>query len=236
MVGALTLYRTTIGRKIIMAVTGLIGIGFVIGHMYGNLKAFALLGGGPEYFNHYAEGLRELGAPIFGHAHLLWIVRIVLLTAVILHVWAAYTLYQDSNRARSTSYGQHKTLQATMASLYIRVGGVILFLFIIFHMAHFTWGIPGIHPDFIYGEVYNNVVIGFQSYYYLPAVFYLIAMTALGFHIYHGMWSMFQTLGFNNKTYTQPLRALSLVLAIIIAVGFALVPLGVIFGILQPVQ
>lgn len=235
MVGALTLYRTTIGRKIIMAITGLIGIGFVIGHMYGNLKVFALIGGGPAYFNEYAEGLRELGAPIFGHTHLLWIVRIVLLAAVVLHVWAAYSLYQDSERARSTKYAQQKTLQATMASLYIRVGGVILLLFIIFHLAHFTWGIPGIHPDFTYGEVYNNVVIGFQSYFYLPAIFYLIAMAALGFHIYHGAWSMFQTLGFNNRTYTSALRTLSLVLAIIIAGGFALLPLAVIFGILQPV-
>ncbi|MCB0214235.1 MAG: succinate dehydrogenase cytochrome b subunit [Anaerolineae bacterium] len=234
MVGALTLYRTTIGRKIIMAITGLVGIGFVIGHMYGNLKAFAFMGG-PEYFNKYAEGLRELGAPVFGHGHLLWIVRLVLLACIVLHVWSAYTLYQDSNRARSTSYAQHKTLQATVASLYIRIGGLLLFIFIIFHLAHFTWGIPGIHPHFVHGEVYDNVVYGLQSYFYLPAIFYLIAMVALGFHIYHGAWSMFQTLGLNNRTYTQPLRALSLTLAIIIAGGFSLVPLAVIFGILQPV-
>ena len=231
MVGALTLYRTTIGRKIIMAVTGLVGIGFVLGHMYGNLKIFI----GPEYFQEYAEGLRALGAPVFGHTHVLWIMRLVLLACVILHVWAAYTLYQDSNHARSTNYAQHKTLQATFASLYIRVGGTIILIFLIFHLAQFTWGTPGISPDFVYGEVYNNVVLGFQSYFYLPAIFYLIVMVILGFHIYHGAWSMFQTLGLNNKNYTHALRTLSLALAIIIAGGFSVVPLAVIFGILQHV-
>ena len=231
MVGALTLYRTTIGRKIIMAVTGLVGIGFVLGHMYGNLKIFI----GPEYFQEYAEGLRALGAPVFGHTHVLWIMRLVLLACVILHVWAAYTLYQDSNHARSTNYAQHKTLQATFASLYIRVGGTIILIFLIFHLAQFTWGTPGISPDFVSGEVYNNVVLGFQSYFYLPAIFYLIVMVILGFHIYHGAWSMFQTLGLNNKNYTHALRTLSLALAIIIAGGFSVVPLAVIFGILQPV-
>ena len=214
-----------------MAVTGLVGIGFVLGHMYGNLKIFI----GPEYFQEYAEGLRALGAPVFGHTHVLWIMRLVLLACVILHVWAAYTLYQDSNHARSTNYAQHKTLQATFASLYIRVGGTIILIFLIFHLAQFTWGTLGISPDFVYGEVYNNVVLGFQSYFYLPAIFYLIVMVILGFHIYHGAWSMFQTLGLNNKNYTHALRTLSLALAIIIAGGFSVVPLAVIFGILQPV-
>ncbi|MCB0195711.1 MAG: succinate dehydrogenase cytochrome b subunit [Anaerolineae bacterium] len=233
MVGALTLYRSTIGRKIIMALTGLVGVGFTVGHMYGNLKAFSFIGG-PEYFNEYAEGLRELGAPIFGHGHLLWIVRLVLLACIVLHVWAAVTLYQDSSQARNVRYAQQKTLQATLASLYMRVGGLLLFIFIIYHMAHLTWGIPGIHPNFTYGEAYNNLVYGLSSYFYLPAIFYLIAMVALGFHIYHGAWSVFQTLGLNNRTYTQPLRALSLTLAIVIAGGFAMIPLAVIFGILQP--
>lgn len=232
MVGVMSLYRTTIGRKVIMAVTGVIGIMFVFGHMYGNLKVFGWFGGGPTYFNEYAEGLRELGAPVFGHTHLLWVVRIVLLAAVALHVWAAWSLYQDSERARSTKYVQYNTLQATFASLYIRVGGVILFIFIIFHLMHFTWGIPGIHPDFSQTDVYRNLVIGFQSYFYLPAIFYLIAMAALGFHLYHGTWSMFQTLGFNNRTYTHGLRALALAVAIIVAVGFSIVPLAVIFGLL----
>lgn len=227
--GVFTLYRSSIGKKVIMAVTGVVGIGFVLLHMYGNLKAFI----GPEYFNTYAEGLRTMGAPIFGHTHLLWIARIVLLGAVVLHVWAAWSLYLESQRARSTKYIRHSNLQANPAALYIRFGGVVIFIFIILHLMHFTWGTPGVHPDFRPGDAYHNLVAGFQSYAYLPAIFYLIATVALGFHLYHGAWSMFQTLGLNNHLYTQPLRALSLVLALVISIGFAAVPAAVLLGIIK---
>jgi succinate dehydrogenase / fumarate reductase cytochrome b subunit len=226
-VGVLNLYRTSIGKKVIMAVTGLIGIGYVIMHMYGNLKAFE----GAEYFNAYAEGLRELGAPIFGYSHLLWIARLVLLVAVVLHVWAAWSLYRESEKARSTKYVKHVKLQANPAALYIRVGGVMLLLFIILHLMHLTWGVPGVHPDFESGDVYHNLVVGFQSF--LPTTFYLAAMVALGFHLYHGTWSLFQTLGLNNHTYTRPLRVLSLILAIVVSGGFALIPLAVMLGIIS---
>ncbi|RMG98348.1 MAG: succinate dehydrogenase [Chloroflexi bacterium] len=232
MIGAMTLYRSTIGRKVIMAVTGLIGIGFVIFHMYGNLKVFGFMGG-PSYFNEYAEALRSFGEPIFGHTHLLWVARLILLGAVVLHVWAAWSLYQDSRQARTTRYVMHTKVQANLASLYMRLGGVILLIFIIFHLMHFTWGIPGIHPNFIPGDVYHNLVVGFQSYFYLPAIFYLVAMVALGFHLYHGTWSLFQTLGFNNKTYTRLLRALSWVVAVVVTIGFAIVPIAVMLGIVS---
>jgi succinate dehydrogenase / fumarate reductase cytochrome b subunit len=225
-IGVINLYRTSIGKKVIMALTGLIGIGFVIVHMYGNLKVFI----GAEYFNNYSEGLRELGAPIFGHTHLLWISRLVLLAAVVLHVWAAWSLYQDSQRARAVKYIKHTKIQASPAALYIRVGGVIILIFLIFHLMHFTWGVPGIHPDFSQTDVYRNLVVGFRSYGYLPAIFYLVAMGALGFHLYHGTSSLFQTLGLSH---TRPLRALSLCLAIVIAVGFAIVPLAVMFGLIS---
>ncbi|HXV97782.1 MAG TPA: succinate dehydrogenase cytochrome b subunit [Anaerolineae bacterium] len=226
-IGVLNLYRSSIGKKVIMAVTGLIGIGYVIMHMYGNLKVFD----GAEHFNAYAEGLRELGAPIFGYSHLLWIARLVLLAAVVLHVWAAWSPYRESEKARSTKYVKHVKLQANPAALYIRVGGVMLLLFIILHLMHLTWGVSGVHPDFVAGEVYHNVVLGFQSY--LPTLFYLVAMVALGFHMYHGTWSLFQTLGLNNQNYTLPLRLVSLILAIVVAGGFALVPLAVMFGIIS---
>ncbi len=228
-IAAINLYRTSIGKKVIMAITGLIGIGFVILHMYGNLKVFV----GPEYFNAYSEGLRGMGAPIFGHSHLLWIGRVVLLAAVILHVWAAWSLYLEARQARSINYLKHSPVQASVASLYIRVGGVILLIFIVFHLMQFTWGVPGIHPDFSQTDVYRNVVVGFQSYGYLPAIFYLIAMAALGLHLYHGTASLFQTLGLSSRSEPQPLRAISLFLAIIVAVGFALVPLAVIFGLIS---
>lgn len=228
-IGVVNLYRTSIGKKVIMALTGLIGIGFVIVHMYGNLKVFV----GPDYFNTYSEGLRGLGGPIFGHSHLLWISRLVLLTAVVLHVWAAWSLYQESQRARAVKYIKHTKIQATPAALYIRVGGVILLIFIILHLMHFTWGVPGIHPDFSQTDVYRNLVVGFRSYGYLPAILYLVAMAALGFHLYHGTVSLFQTLGVSSQSHTKSLRALSLCLAIVIAVGFAIVPLAVMFGLIS---
>jgi succinate dehydrogenase / fumarate reductase cytochrome b subunit len=229
MVGVMTLHRTTIGKKVIMAVTGLIGIGFVIGHMYGNLKVFS----GAKEFNAYAEGLREFGSPIFTHSEPLWLVRLVLLAAVVLHVWAAWTLYQESRQARVTKYSMQTTLETTWAARYIRFGGTVIFIFIILHLMQFTWGVPGIHPDFIPGNAYHNLVTGFQSYFYLPAIFYLVAMALLGFHLYHGTWSMFQTLGLNSKNYTHLLRGLALVVALVVSLGFAVVPLGVLLGLVR---
>lgn len=227
-IGVVNLYRTSIGKKVIMALTGLIGIGFVLVHMYGNLKVFV----GAEYFNHYSEGLRELGAPIFGHTHLLWIFRLVLLAAVLLHAWAAWSLYQESQQARAVKYSKYSPVQATVASLYIRVGGVILLIFIILHLMHFTWGVPGVHPDFSQTDVYRNLVVGFRSYGYLPAILYLVAMTALGFHLYHGTSSLFQTLGLSDRR-VKSLRVLGLFFAIVLGFGFAVVPLAVLFGILN---
>jgi succinate dehydrogenase / fumarate reductase cytochrome b subunit len=227
-IGVVNLVRTSIGKKVIMALTGLIGIGFVIVHMYGNLKVFV----GAEYFNTYSEALRGIGGPIFGHTHLLWIGRLVLLAAVVLHVWAAWSLYRDSQRARATKYIKHTKIQATPAALTIRVGGVILFIFVILHLMHFTWGVPGVHPDFSQTDVYRNLVVGFRSYGYLISIFYLLAMAALGFHLYHGTASLFQTLGVKKQSDTA-LRALSLCLAVVIAVGFAIVPLAVMFGFIN---
>ena len=186
-----------------------------------------------EHFDTYAETLRTFGEPIFGFSHLLWVARIILIIAVILHVWAAWSLYQDSLRARSTKYAQHKNLRANFASIYMRLGGVILLIFIIFHLAHFTWGIPGIHPDFRRGEAYHNLIVGFQSYGYIPAILYVLVMLFLGIHLYHGTWSMFQTLDLNNKDYTRPFRALAMIVSIVVTVGFIMVPLAVIFGIIS---
>jgi succinate dehydrogenase / fumarate reductase cytochrome b subunit len=197
--------------------------------MYGNIKAF----GGPEYFNAYAEGLRSLGAPIFGHGHLLWIARLILIPTLILHVWAAWELSQRSWQGRTTSYAQHVKLQADYASLTIRWGGVAILLFIIYHVMHLTLGAPGVHPDFVPGDAYHNLVVGLQTPFYIPAIIYLLATAALSFHLYHGSWSIFQTLGLNNKTYRRLIRLLALFLAIVVPVGFATVPIGVILGIIS---
>ena len=202
------------------------GIGFVAFHMYGNLKIFA----GAAYFNAYSEGLREIGSPIFGHTHLLWVMRLVLVGSVLLHVWAAVSLVRKARAARSTRYEVTRTIQADYAAKTIRLGGIVLLLFVIYHLMHFTWGTPGIHNDFIHGDPYHNVVAGFQ---FLPAtIFYLVAVTALGFHLYHGTWSMVQTLGFLNQQYDRPVRMLGLLLALVIAIGFAAVPVAILVGVI----
>lgn len=235
MTGALTLYRSSIGKKAIMAVSGLIGIGFLVLHMYGNLKIFE----GPEYFNAYAAGLRELGAPVFGHTHLLWIARLVLLGAVGLHVLMAYQLTrQDLNgRPRQNRYAMKKDVQATYASRTMRWGGVILLLFIIYHIMNLTLGLVGYGPGGYQPEdaqgfhAYTNVVNAFSNPF--ATLFYVVAMLALGLHLYHGFWSMFQTLGLNSYRTDGILRILAAAVAVVLTIGFIAVPLAVLFGIVQ---
>jgi succinate dehydrogenase / fumarate reductase cytochrome b subunit len=228
MVGVMKLHQTTIGKKVIMAITGLIWIGFVAGHMFGNLKVYT----GAEHFNEYAEGLRTLGAPILGHSQGLWVVRLIIIAAVALHVWAALTLNARNKSARPVKYTQHRKLRGDAATLTMIYGGIAIGLFILFHLMHFTWGVL-VHPDFRATDAYHNVIVGFQSYGYVPVIIYLIALVALAFHLYHGTWSMFQTIGLNNKNYDKLLHGLAWLAAIVIPVGFATVPLGVIFGILS---
>lgn len=221
---AVALYRSSIGQKALMAVTGLIWIGYVVMHMYGNLKAFQ----GGVYFNEYAEGLRSLGSPIFGHLHLLTIARIVLVASIVVHIWAAWSLYQRARVARPVTYASRRVVQANYPSLTIRYGGVVILLFVLFHLAHLTWGISPVHSDYIRGDAYHNLIAGFSS---LPVVIiYLIALVALGMHLYHGTWSMFQTLGLKNDEWNGALRALGWILAIVVPLGFAVVPLAIQFG------
>jgi len=235
MTGALTLYRSSIGKKAIMALSGLIGIGFLVLHMYGNLKIFE----GPEYFNNYAAGLRTLGAPIFGQTHLLWIARFGLFAAVILHVLMAYQLtIQDLNgRPRAIRYAVKKDVQATYASRTMRWGGVILLFFIVYHILNLTLGVVGYgaggyQPEDANGfHTYSNVINAFSNPF--ATIFYVIAMLALGMHLYHGFWSMFQTLGLNSYRTDRILRLGAGAVALVLTLGFIAVPLAVLFGIVQ---
>ncbi|MFN8439178.1 MAG: succinate dehydrogenase cytochrome b subunit [Caldilineaceae bacterium] len=220
-----TVFRTTIGMKVLMAVTGLIWIGFLFFHMYGNVKVFL----GPEYFNAYAEGLRELGHPVFGRLHLLTLLRVIMVVAFVTHVYLQFVLYRKNAASRSTSYSMHKKVQANPASLTMRYGGVAILFFVLYHLSDLTWGVPGIHSDFQSGQAYHNLTTSFQSP--INVVLYLIALAALAMHLYHGTWSMFQTLGVNSKRTTPTLRLVALGLAVVIPVGFAIVPLSVFFGI-----
>jgi succinate dehydrogenase / fumarate reductase, cytochrome b subunit len=212
-----TFWRSTIGKKVVMAITGLIGLGFVIGHMTGNLLAFQ----GAEKIDAYAALLHgPLHTPLI-------LARIVLLAAVVLHAVAAYQLTMRSRAARPVGYAAQAPQVSTFASRTLRLGGVLLLVFIIFHILHFTLG--SVHPSFEEGKVYQNLAVGFQQKW--VAVFYVIAMAALGMHLFHGAWSSMRTLGLVKPSNSPLKRTLPVVLAVVISGGFAVVPLY--FGFLK---
>ncbi len=221
----LNIYRSTVGKKVLMAVSGAIFTGFVLGHMYGNLKAFF----GPETFNHYAEFLREMGAPLFMHGQLLWLFRIILLLAVLIHVLPAIQLWLLGKSARPVNYARKLDTQETnIAARTMIWGGLIIGTFVVLHILHFTTG--NLHPDFVPGDAYNNLVVGFQ---WIPVpILYIVVMAALCFHLYHGVWSALQTLGINHPRYNKYRRPLAVVVAGVVFVGFVSVPVAVMAGIL----
>ena len=219
-----SLYSTSVGKKIAMAGSGVIFVGFVLGHMAGNFKVYQ----GAEKFNAYAEGLREMGAPVFGHSQLLWVARLVLLASLVIHVISAIQLNRQSLSARPVKYEKPVHLEFSRASRSMRWGGIALFLFVAYHLAHLTWGF--VHPDFIRGDAYHNLVSGFQS---LPVVgIYVLAMGALGLHLYHGIWSAFQTLGLLSPRALKIRRPLSAVVALTVVLGNLSFPVAVQAGLL----
>ncbi|MFN2566266.1 MAG: succinate dehydrogenase cytochrome b subunit [Gemmatimonadaceae bacterium] len=215
-----TFWASTIGKKIVMAVTGLIGVGFVIGHMLGNLQVFL----GPAKFNAYAHFLRSLG-------ELLWVVRAVLVAAVVLHVVAAVQLSRRRLVARPVGYKQGSQREvSTFASRTIRWGGLLLLVFIVFHILHFTT--LSIFRDYSRMDVYGNVVRGFSVWWVV--LLYVAAMAALGLHLYHGVWSSLRTLG-ASKASGDPLRRPAVAaLAVVVWLGFTIIPLAVFAGLVRP--
>jgi succinate dehydrogenase / fumarate reductase cytochrome b subunit len=211
---------SSIGRKVVMAVTGAILFGFVLVHMLGNLQVYV----GPEALNHYGVFLRELL-----HGTGLWIARGMLLAAVILHIWSATSLTLESRRARPIGYREQKWKESTYASRTMRWSGVILFFFIIYHLLHFTIG--SVHPSFIEGDVYHNFVAGFRS---VPvSIFYIVAMILLGLHLRHGLWSMCQTLGVSHPRTMRLAHIGAWIFAAIIVIGNISFPLAVLAGIVK---
>jgi succinate dehydrogenase / fumarate reductase cytochrome b subunit len=188
--------------------------------MVGNLQVYL----GPEAFNRYAELLREIL-----HGWGLWIARIGLLVAVLLHIWAATSLTLDNRTARPVGYKTQAWREATYASRTMRWSGVILFFFIVYHLLHFTTGQA--HPDFVHGDVYRNFVIGFRS---VPvSLVYIVAMVFLGLHIKHGFWSMFQTLGLSHPRYNRLAKIGSWIFAVVIVIGNVSFPLAVLAGVVK---
>lgn len=225
----LTLYRSSVGKKALMAVSGILLIGFVIGHMLGNLKVFQSTGAsGVHPMDQYGAFLRSLGYPIVPEYGALWVVRIALLGAVGVHMVAAFQLWRRSREARATGYKKETSQVFSYASRTMRWGGVIILLFVVYHILHFTTG--SVHPDFEYGSVYANLVIGFES---APvALFYVAAVGALSLHLYHGLWSVFSTLGVQNPRIDRIRRPLAAVVAVGLFVGYAIVPVAVLSGFL----
>lgn len=218
-------YRTSIGKKILMAVTGTIGILYLIGHIWGNFHVFE----GSQKFNAYASFLRVIGAPFFSSSQLLWLIRLLMIACVVLHTTAAVQLTQQSRASRPIGYVARKDPRATWASRTMRAGGAIILLFIVIHLANLTWGF--LHPSFVAGDVYHNVVALFQLWY--VTLFYIVAMLAVGFHLYHGAWSLFQTLGFRTRGNDRLIRGGALFLAILFVIASVTVPAAVFTGIVS---
>ena len=216
----LSFLGSSLGRKVVMAATGIILFGFVVGHMVGNLQIYL----GPEALNAYGVFLRE-----FLHGTGIWIARGTLLAAVGLHIWAAVTLTLESWAARPKGYRAVSHRESTYASRTMVWSGPILALFIGYHLAHFTLGTA--HPDFVEGDVYHNIIVGFS----VPWVsaFYIAAMLCLGLHMFHGIWSMLQTLGLSHPRWNRLRFAFSALSTALVVVGNISIPVAVLMGLVR---
>lgn len=220
-----TLWNSTVGKKTIMAVSGLAMLLYLVAHMIGNLKIFF----GSGEFNRYAHWLRTMGEPVLHHEWALWLVRVGLVAAVVLHAVSAYQLSRRDIRARSSKY-VHRKPRASYATRTMRWGGIILALFIVWHILDLTTGTA--HPGgFESGRPYQNVIDTFSTWY--GNVVYIVAVLALGLHVRHGFWSAAQTLGVGNATRDRVLKATADVLALALTAGFVSVPVAVMTGVVS---
>lgn len=216
-------YSSDVGKKWVMAVTGIVLLGYVLVHMIGNLKLYL----GAEDINHYGEWLREFGEPALPRTVFLWIMRVGLAAAFFFHIHAAYALTRSNLRARAGGYrGGRDYVASDYASRTMRWTGIIITLFVLFHLADLTWGTA--NPDFVRGEVYANIVASFER---VPvSVIYIVANLALGLHIYHGAWSMFQSLGLTNPRFNVWRRWFAIGFAAVVTLGNISFPLAVLTG------
>ena len=211
---------STNGKKVVMAVTGVILFAFVIGHMLGNLQVYE----GPAKINAYGRFLKSI-------PELLWAVRITLLLSVCLHIWASIGLALRNNAARPDGYAHRKNTVSTYASRTMYWSGPILFCFIVYHLLHFTVGL--VHPGatFVEGDVYQNMVSSFSVWY--VSAWYIFSMILLGLHIRHGAWSFVQSLGFNHPRHTPVIKKLAAAAALLIVLGFISIPISVLAGLVK---
>jgi succinate dehydrogenase / fumarate reductase cytochrome b subunit len=219
----LKFWQSAVGKKWVMAVSGIVLLGFVLAHMIGNLKLYL----GKSHLNIYGEWLRTLGEPALPRSVVLWGVRIGLTLAFVFHIVAAAQLTRMNQKSREKYMAPRDYVAANFASRTMRWTGVIVGLFVIFHLADLTWG-PA-NPHFVRGDPFDNVINSFQR---VPvAIIYIIANLALAFHIFHGAWSMFQSLGLNNPRFNVWRRWFAAAFAIVIGIGNISMPLLVVTGV-----
>ncbi len=214
----LRFWRSTIGKKVVMAATGIVGIGFLVAHVAGNLLVFR----GAVAFNDYSAFLH--GALV----ELLWPMRVVLLVAVLLHVLAAFQLMRRSQTARPQGYLKRQPQVSTVASRLMRWGGAFLLIFIVIHLLHFTTGTLRPAGAFVRGDVYADLVGSFRLWW--VTLFYLVAVALLGLHLYHGAWASARTLGATGNSPNPLHRSISALIALAVWFGFTLVPVAVLVG------
>jgi succinate dehydrogenase / fumarate reductase cytochrome b subunit len=226
-----TFYGSTIGKKITMALSGLVLVLFVLGHMAGNLKIFAGIDPttGDYKIDDYGRFLRSMGSEMMGHETFLWVVRVVLFGCLVAHAASGIQLARLNRRAKPQGYKVANYRSANAASRTMMYGGLFLLVFVTYHILHFTTGT--VHFDgFVEGEVYANVFSAFRHY--GIAAFYVVAMGLLAAHLYHGTWSMFQTLGVDTPRWNQGFRTMAKVVAVALFVGFSAVPVSIAAGLL----
>jgi succinate dehydrogenase / fumarate reductase cytochrome b subunit len=224
--------RTTVAMKLVMALSGALFVFYVLAHMYGNLKAF----GGQNAYDEYAHHLRTLGQPILPYGGFLWLFRAALIVALVAHVWSAFYLWGKANRARSTRYAVRSASVAAFRSRAMRWGGVALLVFIVFHLFQFTTNKVNFNGSVPGSEIgdspFRLLVASFQLWWMV--VIYLVALAALGLHLHHGVWSGAQTLGWTTSPAARArAKAVAMVIATVVTVGFALVPLFILFGVIE---
>lgn len=216
---------TSVFKKAVMAISGIVMVLYLIAHMIGNLKAFA----GADEFNHYSEWLRTIGNPALPGATALWLIRIVLLVAVVAHIWAAVSLWRQARSARPERYVTKKAVAQTYAARTMRWGGVIILAFIIFHILDLTLG--AVNSEGGDAEPFDRMLASFQNP--VVTIFYAISVILVGMHLRHGIWSATQTLGQSNRRREVSVNYAATAIATILTVGFLLTPFSILFGLID---
>jgi len=220
---ALTLPKTTIGKKAIAAITGVVLFGFLVVHLLGNLQLYMGPVDGAVAMHEYAMALRRTGPA-------LWVARLILLASVALHIWATASLMQLNSEARKTRYAKgRKDLVTDYAARTMHWSGPIVALYILYHLLHLTLGYGSFHDP---QNVYDNVVYGFQNW--MISTVYIVANLLMGMHLYHGGWSWLQTIGASHRRYNQLRRIFAIGLAAFITIGNVSIPVAVMTGLITP--